>query len=232
MAAWDGFLVFIGLLTALVILLSRVTQRALATSEADETGGLGEISTRSLYLNVLFSQALFGLLILGGFYWAEIPVSTLGLALPTGTLGGALGAGLVFGGFLFLVNEWSVGLLDRIGIEYSERLRELLAPDTTTGWILLLFVVLPTIAVFEELLFRGVLIGVVGSGTGLSPWLLAVGSSIIFALGHGVQGRGGVVVTGVLGFVLAVSYVLTQSLFFVIVAHYVVNASEFLLKER
>jgi membrane protease YdiL (CAAX protease family) len=92
-------------------------------------------------------------------------------------------------------------------------------------------VVLPLIAVFEEFLFRGVLVGAFAVGFGVSPWLLAVLSSIAFALGHGAQGTTGVAVTGALGFVLAAAFVVTGSLLVVVVAHYLVNALEFLVHE-
>ena len=69
------------------------------------------------------------------------------------------------------------------------------------------------------------------AGYGVSPWLLAVVASAAFALGHGAQGRVGVVVTGALGFVLAAGYVVSGSLLLVVVAHYVINALEFLVHE-
>ena len=113
----------------------------------------------------------------------------------------------------------------------SERLRELLAPETLRGWVLLLVVVLPAIAGFEELLFRAALVGGFAAGFGVSPWLLAVPSSVAFAAGHGAQGRLGVLVTGLLGFALAAAFVLTDSLLVVVVAHYAVNAVEFVAVE-
>ena len=90
---------------------------------------------------------------------------------------------------------------------------------------------LPVIAAFEELLFRAALVGGFAAGFGVSPWPLAVLSSAAFAAGHGAQGRLGVAVTGLLGFVLAAAFVLTESLLVVVVAHYVVNAVEFGLAE-
>jgi membrane protease YdiL (CAAX protease family) len=51
-------------------------------------------------------------------------------------------------------------------------------------------------------------------------------SSVAFALGHGAQGRVGVVVTGALGAGLGALFVLTDSLLAVVVAHYLVNALE------
>ena len=68
-------------------------------------------------------------------------------------------------------------------------------------------------------------------GFGVSPWALAVLSSVAFALGHGAQGAAGVAVTGLLGFALAALFVLSGSLLAVVVAHYLVNALEFLVHE-
>jgi len=65
----------------------------------------------------------------------------------------------------------------------------------------------------------------------VSPWVMAVVASGAFALGHGAQGRLGMVVTGALGLVLAAAFVVTGSLLTVIVAHYLVNALEFVVHE-
>ena len=97
---------------------------------------------------------------------------------------------------------------------------------------MLLGVTLPVVAVFEEALFRGALIGALGAGTGVNPWLLAVGSAAAFGLGHGAQGRLGIVVAGGMGLALAGLFVSTGSLLTVVVAHYAVNASEFAVHKR
>jgi membrane protease YdiL (CAAX protease family) len=98
--------------------------------------------------------------------------------------------------------------------------------------VLLFGATLPLIAVVEEFLFRAAVIGGVAAAAPVSPWVLAVVSSAAFALGHGAQGRVGVVVTGALGFALAAGFVLTGSFVVVAVAHYLVNALEFGLHER
>ncbi len=140
-------------------------------------------------------------------------------------LGVAAGAALVVG------NEAAARLGRRVGLAPSDRLRATMAPKTAGEWVLLLGVVLPVIAVFEEALFRGALVGAFAAGLALDPWLLAVGSSVTFGLGHGAQGRLGVVITGALGLVLAGLFVVTGSLLVPIVAHYVVNAAEFATHE-
>jgi len=194
---------------------------------------VGEIELTSglLLTNVAFTQGLV-ILVLGVAAWYfGIPGDALGI---TGEANAGLPAvviGLGFGVVLWVGNELSTSLADAVGAAYDERVRELLAPDSPRGWAVLFAGVLPLIAVGEELLFRGALIGVPEMAYGVNVWALAVVSSLAFALGHGAQGRVGVVVTGALGFVLAAGYVATGSLLVVVVAHYVINALEFLVHE-
>ncbi|UPV99207.1 CPBP family intramembrane metalloprotease [Halorussus gelatinilyticus] len=188
-----------------------------------------EFSTGALLVNVALSQGVFGAAIVGAAWLADVPPVALGVASgdPWSVGAPAVGVGVVLGLALYAANELSSVVLDATGVEYSEGLRESLAPDTLRGWVVLLGVVLPVIAGFEELLFRAALVGAFAAGFGVSPWLLAVFSTVAFAIGHGAQGPGGVAVTGLLGFALAAAFVLTESLLVVVVAHYLVNALEF-----
>ena len=194
--------------------------------------GADSRSTPSLLANVAVSQGLFGALLLAGAWFAEIPLWAFGAGPETTGLT-ALATGIGLGVALYLANEAGAAVGARFGLDVDDgqRLRGALAPDTPLGWALLLLVVLPVIAGFEEVLFRGVLIGVVAAGYDVSPWAMAVVASGAFALGHGAQGRLGVVVTGALGLVLAAAFVLTGSLLVVVVAHYLVNALEFVVHE-
>lgn len=188
------------------------------------------LSTPALLANVALSQGLFAVLLVLFAWYTEIPAWAFGLSAEYISLR-AVGTGLVVGGVLYVLNEAMAAVGRRQGIATPTALREALAPESTAGWAVLFVVVLPVIAGFEELLFRGALIGVGHAGFGLSPWLLAVGSSIAFALGHGAQGRLGIVVTGLLGGALAAVFIYTECLVVVIVAHYVVNAMEFVIHE-
>lgn len=191
------------------------------------------MSTGVLLANVAVSQGFFGAVLVGAAWFASIPLADLGVTLgdPWVTGAPAIAVGAAVGVALYAANELSTELLDATGVEYSEGLREELAPDTLRGWAVLLGLVLPIIAGFEELLFRAALVGAFAAGFGLSPWLLAVLSTVAFAVGHGAQGPGGIAVTGLLGFVLAAAFVLTGSLLVVVVAHYLVNALEFVVHE-
>jgi membrane protease YdiL (CAAX protease family) len=189
------------------------------------------LSTGAVLANVALSQGLFACLLVGAAVYAAIPASALGLEFSVEYLETGVVLGTVAGIGFYVANELAAAAATRLGFDHDEGLRELLAPESLGGWLLLLGGVLPIIAGFEELLFRAALIGVPAAGFGLSPWLLAVGSSVAFAVGHGMQGSVGVVVTGLLGFALAAVFVVTGSLLIVVVAHYLVNALEFVVHE-
>ncbi|SFB73208.1 Membrane protease YdiL, CAAX protease family [Halobiforma haloterrestris] len=199
-------------------------------------GGQGEIdpeslSTGALLANVALSQGLFLFVLIGAVVYTGIPLEALGIELSVAYLETGLVVGLLAGLPLYVGNEIAAAAATRFGFDHDERLRELLAPETLQGWFVLLVGVLPVIAVFEELLFRAALIGALSTGFGIDPWLLAVLSSIAFGVGHGMQGSVGVVVTGLLGFVLAAIFVVTGSFLVVVIAHYLINALEFFVHE-
>ena len=190
-----------------------------------------QVSKRALLANVALSHGLFAAVLLAGIALANVPISSLGIG--SGAVSGvtAVGIGIGIGLCLAVVNTAAGAIAGAFDADPSGPLRELLAPDSIAGWLVLLVVVLPIIAGFEELLFRAVLVGGFSVGFDLSPWALAVGSSVAFAAGHGAQGWIGIVATGAFGFVLAAIFVVSGSLLVVAVAHYVVNAVEFVVVE-
>ncbi|ELZ74358.1 putative CAAX amino terminal protease family protein [Haloferax larsenii JCM 13917] len=183
------------------------------------------IPPHMLLANVAVSQGLLGAFLVTSAWYTSVPLSALGLSLSG--LPSKLAVGVALGGVLYAVNRAGSSVSREFGLVPDESLRDALTPETTGGWALLLLVVLPLIAGFEELLFRGALVGALAAGFDVSPWLMAAVSSVAFGVGHGAQGRLGIVVTGLLGFALAAAFVLTQSLLVVVVAHYLVNALEF-----
>lgn len=189
------------------------------------------VSKVALFINVTVSQGLFAAVLLAGVAFADIPPSALGIGTGVVSGGIAVAVGAAVGIVIAILNTVAGSVADAFDADPSGALRELLAPESGRGWLVLLIVVLPTIAGVEELLFRGILIGAFAAGFDLSPWLLAVGASVVFGAGHGAQGRLGIVATGALGFVLATVFVTTGSLLVVVVAHYVVNVAEFVLLE-
>lgn len=191
-----------------------------------------ELTPTALLANVGLTQGLVAVIVLVAGWYFDIPAVAFGVTgEPLSTGLPAISLGIAFGVVLWIGNEFSTTVADAVGASYDEGVREMLAPDSLTGWAVLFGLILPLIAVSEELLFRAALIGVPAAGFDISPWVLAVFSSLAFALGHGAQGRVGIIVTGLLGFVLAAGYVVTGSLLLVIVAHYVINALEFFVHE-
>ncbi|WP_257298938.1 CPBP family intramembrane glutamic endopeptidase [Haloarchaeobius sp. FL176] len=192
----------------------------------DETDPLATMTTGMLLANVAITQGVFLVAVVGAAVLTGVPAAAMGLS-PAALGPVPLLFGIGLGVALYVANELGAAVAEGAGIEYDERLRAVLAPDNARGWAVLLGFVLPLVAVFEEVLFRAAIVGVLAAGFGVSPWLLVAGSSLLFAAGHGLQGPAGVAVTGALGFVLAAAFVLTGSLLTVVVAHYLVNALEF-----
>ena len=188
------------------------------------------LTTRTLLANVAVSQALALAAVAALAWWAEVPAAAFGLAASVATPR-LLAVGAAAGVLLYLGNEAAAALARRAGYSPSTRLREAMAPTTRGEWGLLLGVVIPVIAATEEAVFRGALVGALALGLGLDPWLLVAVSSVAFGLGHGAQGALGVAVATLLGAALGALFVLTGSLLAVVVAHYVVDALEFGVRE-
>ena len=188
------------------------------------------MSTGALLANVALTQGLFGLAVLAAAVYFAIPFSAMGIGTflsATETVGLGVAAGLL----LWFGNEIAARVADAAGVGYDESVRSMLTPDSTLGWFVLLGLILPTIAFVEELLFRGAAIGALSAGFGVSEPVLIVASSLAFGGAHGAQGRIGAAVATTLGLVLGGVFVLTGSLLVVVLAHYLVNALEFVVHE-
>lgn len=228
MTRWVAFAALTVVVLTVVLFSARASTRVVADLTAESSAPSGEhFSSTALLANVAGSHALFAAVLIAGIWLTDVPVSSLGI---DGEISGLTAAvvGLTVGLALAGMNLALGAVIDA---DPSAALRGLLAPDSAGGWFVLVAVVLPIIAGFEELLFRAVLIGAFSTGFDLSPWLLAVVSSVAFAAGHGAQGRVGVAATGVFGFLLAAVFVVTGSLLASVVAHYAVNAIEFVVVE-
>lgn len=214
MTDWVAFAAFAVLLALAVVALTRQSAKQLAHLD---------LSAMALLANTTGTQAVLAVLVAVGMWLTAVPVSALrpGVSLP------AVAAGVAAGGAISLGNEALVRGFDAAGVGYDESLREALTPESAAGWVFLFFVALPVVAGVEELLFRGVLVGALATGLGVSPWLLAVVSSVGFGAAHTAQGAVGVAATTLLGFALAAVFLITDSLLAAAVAHYVVNAVEF-----
>lgn len=204
-----------------------------------ESGNAPPVPPALLLVNVVVVNATFGGLLVGAAWVADVPAAAFGVPAASGTPtvlagDGALDIGTLAVGLgiaLYLGGEVGGAVARALGRAPDESARESLVPRTRRGWALLLFVVLPLGAAFEELLFRGALVGALAAGFGVDPWVLVPVSAAAFGVGHEAQGTGGVWLTAALGAALAAAFVLTGSLALVVVAHFVANALEFGLRE-
>lgn len=218
--AWLVFLVFVAGLAVVAVWLARQSAKFVRDGQAPPAP--------VLYLNVVGTQALVVALIVIGAWIAGVPEGVFALRVSQFVVV----AGLVVGVAIFAASVVVTRVLSRAGVTYSEALRDALEPRSPSEAVMLYGATLPAVAVGEEFLFRGALIGAMTAGLGVSPWIPAIGSSALFGYAHSAQGRAGVVVTGVLGLVLAGLFIVTNSLLAAVVAHLVVNALEFALGPR
>ena len=226
--AWDLFVALVVVVTIGVVGLARLSANLLRTDEplaAPEPPAPME-SGSALLLNLGVTH--LGIAVALGFiiWLTAVPLSAVGLVGVPDLLGAIL-----LGVGIYIINEGLGLAVKSVDGVAPERYREFLAPEGWREWAILLGLVLPILAFSEELLFRGALIGGVTVATGISPWALAIVSSAVFGLAHTAQGPLGVVVTGILGILLAAVFVVTGDLLLVVIAHYLVNAMEFVVHE-
>lgn len=201
-----------------------------APQEEDTVPSIDAMSTDILLLNVLVTQGGVILLVAAGAVLASVPMAALGV--PSSLLDvGMLSLGLAVGLGLYLLNEILSVFARRFGSVPEDFLRSALTPDTTEGWILLVSVILPLVALGEELLFRAALLGATPLVSGVPTLGILLISSLLFGLAHAVQGRAGIGVASVLGLGLGSAYLVTGNLFVVVLAHYIVNLLEFVVHE-
>lgn len=157
--------------------------------------------------------------------WVEFhrDFAAIGLDVPVnlyGRIGLALvAAGLLFNGYM-LLNLSRFVSAERYP-KLLEQMRAMKILPRSTPEMLTFLLVSVTAGTWEELLYRGYMIWFVTPYGGIAFALLF--SSAIFGLGHAYQGWRGVVRTGVLGLVFALAYVATQSLWWVMAAHALVD---------
>lgn len=195
-----------------------------------KTQSVDDLSTDLLLLNVLVTQGGVVVLVAAGAILTGVPMRVLGIASPLLTVD-AIALGLVVGLGLYLLDEFLSVFAKRFGYVPEEFLRSALTPDSVEGWILLISLILPLVALGEEILFRAALLGATPLLSGLPTIGVLAISSILFGLAHAVQGRAGVVVAAVLGLGLGSAYLVTGNLVVIVVAHYAVNVLEFVVHE-
>jgi CAAX protease family protein len=194
--------------------LSALTGRQLAAQS-------GVPLIRRYWMTVLRGWLVVAL-ILFAWAWAKRPFATLGLDWPIGFWGRV---GFVAVAIVALVFFAQLARLPKLVGEnldrWAERMEALKITPRTRAELLLFILVAITAGVWEELLYRGFFIWFLLPVTGVVGAVVI--SSLIFGIGHIYQGRYGVLNTGLVGLVFAIVYLLSQSLWWLMAAHAVVD---------
>ncbi|MFB6188207.1 MAG: lysostaphin resistance A-like protein, partial [Halobacteriaceae archaeon] len=219
------FVLFLFLTTGVVVIFARLSQSYI--ERRDQIS----LSTNLLLLNIIISHGVFALIVLALLLYSHISLLHLGITIQHLSFSYLI-MGLSLGVGLAIFNELASMLIVKFELDYQSDLRELLTPRGPFGWIFLIFIVLPLVAGFEELLFRVALIGAVSVVLQISPWIMLLVSSVLFGAAHMGQGKGGRFVATILGIILGISYIFTGSFVVIVVGHYLVNSIEFIVHQR
>jgi uncharacterized protein len=110
-------------------------------------------------------------------------------------------------------------LLQGIGFNIPSTGEEKFLAAVSFSQMALALLLVVTVAVVEETIFRGYLllrfVHITGSGT----WAVVV-SAVIFSLGHGYEGSAGVGTVGIMGMVFAVIYLWRKNIIAPVVIHF------------
>jgi membrane protease YdiL (CAAX protease family) len=209
----DLFLLFF--LVAVIPVQSALTGRTFARTPR------GELHiVRRFWFNIA-RAVLLSLLVLLDWRWAGRSLSALGLDIPLGIRGRI---GLVLDAVLICSFAFAL-LWRKLPQERVESARRKLdetpfMPETRPQFLLYALMALVA-SPAEELLFRGFLLWAFAVYGGV--WVAALLSSLVFGLGHAYQGWLGLLRTAFIGFVFAIGFVLTRSLWWLMMAHIAVN---------
>jgi membrane protease YdiL (CAAX protease family) len=160
------------------------------------------------------------LVCIGLGFFSGLPWATLGWQLPEPV--SQIGWGALWGcviAAVYIVGT-RVVMAKSGGRFYTPNVVRVIVPRTNRQFFLIALVMV-SIVLLEELLFRSLLIG------GLTPilpvWFLLAASALIFGLMHSPQGWWGMSAIAVGGVALGYMFIVEQSLLMPMVAHYVAN---------
>jgi membrane protease YdiL (CAAX protease family) len=214
---WDFWLIFF-VLAALLPWRGRARMKKLLAMPH-----VSSIERLVLYASTIAFQWL-AVAIVGWRVWAHgYTAAQLGLVLQDRTkliVAGLVGAAI--GGALQGLNLRRVG---RIPVESRGPLQAVADRILPQAAVELppYFALAITAGLCEEFLYRGFAIAALAQ-TGLRAWLVVLISSLLFGLAHSYQGRGGMVMTFLVGLVLGVSRLTYNSLIPAIFWHSAIDA--------
>jgi len=220
---WDFALILIFLAVAVPWLGRRRMRQLLAMPETTK------IDRLSLYASTIAFQSLAAALILWRSSAHRISALELGLAIPRPFL--TIVAAVALSALILLNQISSLRRLARDPSVIKGLLPELALKVFPQDEVerLAFFALVTTVAVSEEVIYRGFLQFLFESRSGGLMAVGIVGSAIMFALAHLYQGRSGLLSTSILGLVFSAVRALTASLVAPMMAHFVADLAAGLL---
>ncbi len=185
------------------------------------------------YWRVILRSGVLILLVVITWLRLGRPFSTLGLEAPVAIRGLAgFGIDLALAAILLhsiLIRRWSAAQLDSVRQRFRRVHGDRILPETRGEH--LLFIPMAIIgSSCEELVYRGFLFWFFSPIAGL--WGAVLISSIVFGFAHAYLGWRGMVRTGGVGVVLGVAYALSGSLWWLMLAHILLNLNSWAIHWR
>jgi len=215
----QGFLHAHGVADIALLLFAALAMPAFAAWSAVRLKKAPPQSLIPRYAQTIVRGWVVALIVLAVWMFSRRPFAGLGLDWPIG-IWGKTGLALDAAAAAFLLVQF-VRLPKLVRSEdfpkYDRMIRALKIMPRTRPELMLFFAVAVTAGVWEELLYRGFLLWFFSPDLGVIGAVLV--SSFLFGLGHIYQGWRGVPRTALIGLVFAAAYVLTKSLWWLMLAH-------------
>ncbi len=179
---------------------------------------------------VVLNFTLMTLIVLGYKKYANLPWRDLGLGKPKNWWQPILifiTLYFAFNLFARYISPEIVKLGDRPNISHLMNL-----PGNFQGLVISLILIWITAAFLEEFIFRGFLLNAIDTllgRTNWSMWVSVVISSVIFGLIHAYQGITGILITGSIGFIFGIAFVINgRRLWPLILMHGLIDTISFI----
>jgi len=214
---WDFALILVFLATAVPLLGRRRIRQLMAMPETTKRDRL------ALYASTVAFQWLAAAVVLWRANAHHIALARLGLAIPKPALTAIVSivlAALVLANQLFSLRQLATHPDEARGILPQLALK-IFPQDSVERFAFLAVVV--TVAVCEELIFRGFVQRVFVDWSGGLLLAGILGSAVMFAIAHLYQGRRGLITTFIVGMLFASIRSWTGSLLASLIAHFIAD---------